>query len=303
MDRSLRPSPPSRRAPRPGEAARPESYRSWIQSLVAATPILLTGRRRRGGFRASVFEHRRGRPIRLRGDRGRGRRAESARAGHPRATRAAARGVRRRGDARRRGFGAGALGRGVPIVLSTLLLNFVAIVMLKALLRGRCTKRASPAERAVARAGPARPCLHPRQAVGAAHRLLRSGRYGGAVVAAAAVYDLRVSPAATGENPIAAASRGSPSGASQQPRCASAGAGRARGGRADRRHPAVPAPAGHGVERLRIYRDRGGPPRRLSPMEPSLPPSSSAGWRTAFAGLETELHVPFLTLQATEGRS
>src|SRR5712691_8511372 len=52
-NRSMLPSPPSRRAPRIGEHPPPESYRSWIQTLLAATPILLTGLAVAVAFRAS----------------------------------------------------------------------------------------------------------------------------------------------------------------------------------------------------------------------------------------------------------
>src|SRR5947209_1435500 len=53
--RSILPSPPRRRALRVGEARAPESYRSWIQTLLAATPILLTGLAVALAFRASVL--------------------------------------------------------------------------------------------------------------------------------------------------------------------------------------------------------------------------------------------------------
>src|SRR5258706_10979699 len=53
--RSMLPSPPSRRTPRVGEPKAPETYRSWIQTLLAATPILLTGLAVTVAFRASVL--------------------------------------------------------------------------------------------------------------------------------------------------------------------------------------------------------------------------------------------------------
>src|SRR4051812_47065327 len=54
-NRSMLPSPPSRLVLRAGEQRPPESYRSWIQSLLAATPILLTGLAVAVAFRASVL--------------------------------------------------------------------------------------------------------------------------------------------------------------------------------------------------------------------------------------------------------
>jgi simple sugar transport system permease protein len=306
-DRSIRPSPPRRRAPRPGEALRPETYRSWIQSLVAATPILLTGLAVAVAFRASVLN------IGAEGQYVCGAIAAMVIGLHVHAPPLIAQPALLLVAAI-----AGALlasvasflerWRAVPVVLSTLLLNFVAIILLKALLQGPLHEAGAALQSEqlpeLARLYhlPVRGSPPPGQPselhVGFFVALLVAGLL--SLVLRYTTFGFRVR--ATGENPTAARFAGIAVGrVSTATLCLSGAlAGLAGGIQLAGRSPYQLLPdtgsSGFGFTGIAVALLG-----RLSPLGTVIA-AVFFGWlQTAFAGLEAELHVPFLTLQATQG--
>jgi simple sugar transport system permease protein len=320
--RSLLPSPPPRRAPRPGDRPRVETYRSWMQTLVAATPILLTGLAVALAFRASVLN------IGAEGQYIVG------------AIAATAVGLYLPGKASMvmpallaaslvTGAAIAAIAalleqvRRVPIVLSTLLLNFVAIVLLKALLQGPLHEAGQQLqseqlpERAQllhvyvntdAAAGFWQKWVHPTlQANGGQRTELHLGLLIALIAALLLSLLVRYTTfgfrlRATGENPTAARFAGIRVGrVAVTTLCLSGGlAGLAGGIQLSALSPYQLLPdtgsSGFGFTGIAVALLG-----RLSPLGVILA-AIFFGWlRTAFAALESELHVPFLTLQATQG--
>lgn len=302
LNRSVLPSPPSRRVLRDGESKPKESYRSWIQTLLAATPILLTGLAVAVAFRASVLN------IGAEGQYVMGAIAAVAIGLHPHgqpllviATVLMA------------GFIAGAIFagsaavlqqyRGVPVVLSTLLLNFVAAVLLKALLQGPLHE-----------AGESLQSEQLPEIARLAHISLNerpTQLHGGFFIAIACAILISVifrlstfgfHLRATGENPVATRFAGIRIGAiSIATLCLSGGlAGLAGAIQMSGLPPYLLLPdtasSGFGFTGIAVALLG-----RLSPVGVVLS-ALFFGWlQTAFSALETELHVPFLTLQATQG--
>ena len=300
-DRSLLPSPPSRRPERPDEARR-ENYRTWIQALVAATPILLTGLAVALAFRASVLN------IGAEGQYILG------------AIVANLAGLHASGHQwflvtllMIAGFAAGALfasitalleqWRKVPVVLSSLLLNFVAAIFLKVLLQGPMHEAGSQLR---SEELPELACLP--------HIFLHGKRtdlhIGFFIAIACAIllsgvlrfttfgFHLR----ATGANPIASRFAGIRVGAvAVATLCLSGGLAGLAGAIQLAGVPSYlllpdTASSGYGFTGIAVALLG-----RLSPLGVVLA-ALFFGWlQTAFAALETELHVPFLTLQATQG--
>lgn len=300
-NRSLLPSPPSRRALRPGEV-RKETYRSWIQTLLAATPILLTGLAAAVAFRASVLN------IGAEGQYVTGAILATLIGLHLAAPRALLLPLVLLG-----GFAAGALfasvaallaqWRKVPVVLSTLLLNFVAALLLKSLLQGPLHGAGAPLESDQLPVASRLPHLF-------LHGQVTQLHIGLSIALAAAVlvstmlrlttfgFHLR----ATGANPIAARFAGMRVGfIAVASLCLSGGLAGLAGAIQIAGVPSynlLPDTASSGFGFTGIAVALLG---RLSPLGVVLA-ALFFGWlQTAFAALETELHVPFLTLQATQG--
>ena len=295
-NRSILPSPVSRRTPHR------ETYRSWIQTLLAATPILLTGLAVAVAFRASVLN------IGAEGQYVVGAIAAIAIGLHPHGPPFVVVLTVLLG-----GFLAGAIfagvaalleqWRSVPVVLSTLLLNFVAVVLLNALLQGPLHEHGDQlqSDELPDIAQLAHLNLHglPTQlhiglfiAVGCAvllSLLLNFTAFG---------FRLR----AVGENPIAARFAGFRVGLISIATLGLSGgiaglAGAIQIG-GELPHQLLPDTAASGFGFTGIAVALLG---RLSPVGVVFA-ALFFGWlKTAFAGLETELHVPFLTLQATQG--
>ena len=299
--RSILPSPPSRRSLAPGEL-RQETYRSWIQTLLAATPILLTGLAVAVAFRASVLN------IGTEGQYVAGAIAATIVGLHPHGPRSVVLAGLLLG-----GFVAGAMlaavaavlerSRNVPVVLSTLLLNFVAALGLKALLQGPLHEQGEQLQSEQLQEISRLPhiFLHgqPTQlhvglliAIGCAAALsllLRFTKFG---------FHLR----ATGENPTAARFAGIRVGiVAVATLCLSGGLAGLAG-----------AVQISGVPPYLLLPDTASSGFGFTGIAVALLGRLSAGgvvlaalffgWlQTAFAGLETELHVPFMTLQATQG--
>ena len=300
--RSVLPSPPSRRVMHPDESKPRESYRSWIQTLLAATPILLTGLAVAFAFRASVLN------IGAEGHYVVGAIAAVTMGLHPHGQPILA-----IATILLSGFIAGAMFAGlaavlqqyrrVPVVLSTLLLNFVAAVLLKALLQGPLHEvgKSLQSEQLpeIARLAHFSVNERPTQLHGGffiaiacailISAIFRFTRFG---------FHLR----ATGENPVAARFAGIRVGAiSIATLCLSGGlAGLAGAIQMSGVPPYLLLPdtasSGYGFTGIAVALLG-----RLSPGGVVLS-ALFFGWlQTAFSALETELHVPFLTLQATQG--
>jgi simple sugar transport system permease protein len=319
--RSLLPSPPPRRAPRPGDAPRAQTYRSWIQTLVAATPILLTGLAVALAFRASVLN------IGAEGQYIAGAIAATA-VGLYIPARAAIVIPALLAASVVAGAAIAAIAalldhlRRVPIVLSTLLLNFVAIVLLKALLQGPLHEAGQQlqSEQLPERAQLPHVFLNPDATASFwqkwAHPTFqatgqRTELHLGLLIALAAALFLSLLVRyttfgfrlrATGENPTAARFAGIPvARVAVATLCLSGGlAGLAGGVQLSALSPYQLLPdtgsSGFGFTGIAVALLG-----RLSPLGVVLA-ALFFGWlRTAFAALESELHVPFLTLQATQG--
>jgi simple sugar transport system permease protein len=303
--RSVLPSPPPRRAPRPGDPPRPQTYRSWIQTLVAATPILLTGLAVALAFRASVLN------IGAEGQYVAGAIAAVSVGLYLHAPRGVTLPGLLLGAA-----GAGALLAGiaavlyrlrnVPIVLSTLMLNFIAIGLLRALLQGPLHESGAQLQSEQlpdAAQLPHVPALH---AMG-----LRTELHVGFFIAIACAvmlwlllrfttFGFRLR--AVGENPVAARFAGMNVGrVSIATLCLSGGLAGLAGGIQMSGIPPyqlLPDTASSGFGFTGIAVALLG---RLSPLGVVFA-ALFFGWlSTAFAALQTELHVPYLTLQATQG--
>jgi ABC-type uncharacterized transport system permease subunit len=304
-ERSVLPSPPPRRAPRPGDPPRLQTYRSWIQTLVAATPILLTGLAVALAFRASVLN------IGAEGQYVAGAIAAVSVGLYLHAPRS----VTLMGLLLAAGAAGGIVAgiaavlyrwRNVPIVLSTLMLNFIAIGLLRALLQGPLHESGAQLQSEqlpdVAQL-PHVPALHAQGlrtelhvgffiAIGCAvllSLLLRFTTFG---------FRLR----AAGENPVAARFAGMNVGRiTIATLCLSGGLAGIAGGIQISGIPPyqlLPDTASSGFGFTGIAVALLG---RLSPLGVVLA-ALFFGWlSTAFAALQTELHVPFLTLQATQG--
>jgi simple sugar transport system permease protein len=319
--RSLLPSPPPRRAPRPGDVPRAQTYRSWIQTLVAATPILLTGLAVALAFRASVLN------IGAEGQYIAG--AIAATAVGPYVPARAAIGIPALLAASLlAGAAIAAIAallehlRRVPVVLSTLLLNFVAIVLLKALLQGPLHEAGQQlqSEQLPERAQLPHVFLNPAAGLGFWQKWVhptfeangqRTELHLGLLIALASAVFLSLLVRyttfgfrlrATGENPTAARFAGIPvARVTVATLCLSGGlAGLAGGIQLSALSPYQLLPdtgsSGFGFTGIAVALLG-----RLSPLGVVLA-ALFFGWlRTAFAALESELHVPFLTLQATQG--
>jgi ABC-type uncharacterized transport system permease subunit len=292
-NRSILPSPV-----RAGGASK-ETYRSWIQTLLAATPILLTGLTVAVAFRAGVLN------IGGEGQYLLGAIAAAVVGLHTR--------VAVIPSLLLSGFFAGALWAGiagilesfrkVPVVLSTLLLNFVAAMLLKTLLQGPLHEAGDQlqGEQLPAIARLPHVFLHDRPtqlhvglfaALGCAvliSGILRYTTFG---------FYLR----ATGENPIAARFAGlRVRWIAVTTLCLSGGLAGLAG--AIQISGVLPyqllpdtASSGFGFAGVAVALLGG-----LAPGGVVLA-ALFFGWlQTAFSGLETELHVPFVTLQATQG--
>ena len=287
---------------RSDEAKPKESYRSWIQTLLAATPILLTGLGVAVAFRASVMN------IGAEGQFVIGAIAATAIGLHLQGPP-----VFVMGSLLITGFIAGAFFasiaaileqyRRVPVVLSTLLLNFVAAVLLKALLQGPLhesgqqlqSEQLPEAARLFHFSLQDRPTqLHVGLLIAIACAVL--------VAAIFRVTTFGFHLRATGENPVAARFAGIRVGAiSIATLCLSGGmAGLAGAIQMSGVPPYLLLPdtasSGFGFTGIAVALLG-----RLSPMGVVLS-ALFFGWlQTAFSALETELRVPFLTLQATQG--
>jgi simple sugar transport system permease protein len=320
--RSLLPSPPPRRAPRPGDAPRAQTYRSWIQTLVAATPILLTGLAVALAFRASVLN------IGAEGQYIAGAIAAVAVGLYVPARAAIVVIPALLAASLLAGAAIAAIAallehlRRVPIVLSTLLLNFVAIVLLKALLQGPLHEAGQQlqSEQLPERAQLPHVFLNPDAPAGLwqkwAHPTFqatgqRTELHLGLLIALASALLLSLLVRyttfgfrlrATGENPTAARFAGIPvARVAVATLCLSGGlAGLAGGIQLSALPPYQLLPdtgsSGFGFTGIAVALLG-----RLSPFGVVLA-ALFFGWlRTAFAALESEVHVPFLTLQATQG--
>lgn len=301
-NRSVLPSPPSRRVWRADEIRPAESYRSWIQTLIAATPILMTGLAVAIAFRASVLN------IGAEGQYVVGAIAAVAVGLHPHGSSWLAVGALLLAGSLAGAMFAGLAAilhqyRRVPVVLSTLLLNFVAAVLLKALLQGPLHEQGGQLQSEqlpeIARlfhlSLHGRPTqLHIGFLIAEAcavliSALLRFTTFG---------FHLR----ATGQNLVAARFAGIRVGAiSLATLCLSGGlAGLAGAIQMSGVPPYLLLPdtasSGFGFTGIAVALLG-----RLSPLGIVLS-ALFFGWlQTAFSALETELHVPFLTLQATQG--
>jgi simple sugar transport system permease protein len=301
-NRSILPSPPSRRAVQSAELPPQRRYRSWIQTLLAASPILLTGLAVAVAFRAAVIN------IGAEGQYVAGAIAATVLGLHLHAPTLVVIPILLLGAALAGAIFAALAAlleqwRRVPVVLSTLLLNFIAAVLLKSLLQG-------PLHEAGAQ-------LQSEQLPEAAqlpHIFLQGkptdlhiGIFIAIACAALLSLLLRFTTfgfrlRATGQNPIASRFAGIPVGrVAAATLCISGALAGLAGGIQISGVPPyqlLPDTASSGFGFTGIAVALLG---RLSPAGVVFA-ALFFGWlQTAFAGLETDLHVPFLMLQAMQG--